>query len=366
MEKKRFWSNFSLSIKGVLTFFAIMAAATLLCALLMGQVSGDFHAPLIYILAVILISRLTKGFLYGIVAAIASVFFVNYAFTFPYLNLNFSLAGYPIIFVSMLAVSIITSAMTTQIKHQEKLRAEAARESTRANLLRAVSHDIRTPLTSIVGSTSALLENEDNLSDDEKRKLLVDARDEAEWLIRMVENLLSVTKVGADFKINKSPEIAEEILAEAMIKAEKRLGGIKTEVSVPDELLFIPMDAMLIEQVIINLAENAAIHAKGVTCIWISVEKHNDHAVFSVRDNGAGINEDDLKYIFSGYLKRPSEENTSADQKRNMGIGLSSCKAIVTAHGGEMTAENLPGGGALFKFTLPLEQEDIIYDREDN
>jgi len=364
-EKKRFWSHFTLSVKDVLIFFVIMVAATLLCALLTLKAAGDYHATIIYILAVLVISRLTEGFLCGVVASFASVLLVNFAFTYPYLNLNFSFAGYPILFFSMLTVSIITSAMTTQIKHQEKMRAEATKEATRANLLRAVSHDIRTPLTSIVGTTSALLENEGQFSDDEKRKLLADARDEARWLIRMVENLLSITRMDSSVQLKKTPEIAEEIISEALTKAENYLGNLNVEIRIPDEPFFVPMDAMLIEQVILNLLENASTHAKGATCVWVSVEKSDKNAVFAVRDNGAGIPDSDLEYIFSGYLKRPAEEHTSADKKRNMGIGLSSCKAIITAHGGEMTANNLKDGGAVFEFTLPLGNEPEIFDTED-
>lgn len=357
-RKRKFKASIDVSVKGTGTFLAIMVAATALCMLLLSRVAGDFHVPLIYVLAVMLISRLTKGFLYGIVASFISVLCVNFAFTVPYYSFNFTNTGYPFVFVTMLAVSIFTSTMTSQIKLQEKTRAEAEKEITRANLLRAVSHDLRTPLTSIVGATSALLENEDSFSPEDRRQLLTEAKDEAEWLIRMVENLLSVTRVGSKPSIKKESEAVEEIISESLGKAEKRLGGLSVDVSVPDELLLIPVDAMLIEQVILNLLENAVVHAKGATTVRLAVTKEQGSAVFTVKDNGCGIPASELKDIFSGYLNRPVSGAISADQQRNMGIGLSACMAIINAHGGAMTAENGTDGGAVFRFTLPLLAED--------
>ena len=225
----------------------------------------------------------------------------------------------------------------------------------RADLLRSVSHDIRTPLTSIIGATSAVLENPD-LSKAEQQALLTDARDDAQWLIRVVENLLSITRIGNDqAQISKEPEAAEEVLGEAVRKFRKRFPSISVEVHVPEELLLVPMDPILIEQVLANLLENAVFHGETTTHIVLSVQRENDQARFVVQDNGRGIPPQKLHSLFDGALK--CDESAPRDGKRNMGLGLSVCMAIVRAHGGTMEAKNTDHGAA-FSFCLPLSKED--------
>lgn len=346
---------FPFSFRDFLIFIGIFACAVELCILLRMADSSDGFASPVFVLAVLLISRFTNGYLFGTLAAILSVIGINYIFTYPYWEFNFTLAGYPLTFLTMLGVSLITCTMTTKIKQQDRLRAEGEKEKMRANLLRSVSHDIRTPLTSIVGATSTLLET-DGLSKEEQRALLEDARDEAQWLIRVVENLLSITRMGdARTQLSKVPEAAEEILGEAARKFRKRFPDIKVTVSAPDELLLVPMDAILIEQVLSNLLENAATHGQTVTQIQLSVRQENAYACFAVQDNGCGIPPKELPFLFDGTLKR--SETPSGDGKRNMGLGLSVCMAIVRAHGGTMGAKNLPCG-AEFTFRLPLCEKE--------
>ena len=147
------------------------------------------------------------------------------------------------------------------MEHQ-KLRLEAEREKTRANLLRSVSHDLRTPLTAINGSVSAVLEDNGTMTEEEKRELLENARKDALWLHSMVENLLSITRISGASEIVKKDEILEEVLSEAVINFKKRNPGIQVEISVPEDVLFIPMDAMLIEQVVLNMMDNSVAHGK--------------------------------------------------------------------------------------------------------
>lgn len=197
---------FPFSWRDLLITAGILLCALELCILLqMGDTSDGFASP-IFVLAVLLVSRLTTGYLYGLIASVTGVVCVNYVFTSPYWAFNFTISGYPLTFLTFLAVSVITSTLTTQIKQQERLRSESEKEKMRANLLRSVSHDIRTPLTSIVGATSTLLENP-GLSSEEQQTLLEDARDDAQWLIRVVENLLSITRMGdTQAHITKQPE----------------------------------------------------------------------------------------------------------------------------------------------------------------
>lgn len=197
-----------------------------------------------------------------------------------------------------------------------------------------------------MGSTSAVLENP-GLSAQEQRELLENAREEAQWLIRVVENLLSITRMG-DNRIAKEPEPAEEVLGATAQKFRRRFPQVNVTVSAPEELLMVPMDPILIEQVLANLLENAAVHGKAAN-ITLLLEQEESLARITVRDDGAGIPKGELDGLFDGRLKsrRPPDGD-----KRNMGLGLSVCRAIVLAHGGTITARNL-SQGAEFSFLLP-------------
>ena len=348
--------TFSFSWRDLLVSAAILLCATGACALLhqTADTIDGFASP-VYVLAVLLISRFTSGYLFGLIAAVLGVIGVNYVFTYPYWEFNFTITGYPFTFLAMLTVSMMISAMNTQIKKQERLRIETEKEAVRANLLRAMSHDIRTPLTSIVGNTAAILENEDSFSPEQKRRLLEDVNEDAQWLIRMVENLLSITRMsGGQAKIEKDCEAAEEIVGVSVSKFTKRFPAIHVSIEVPDEVLMVPMDATLIRQVIMNLLENAAIHGGNVTQIRVCLSREGTNACFAISDNGVGIPKEKLTTIFNGGLSGVSHNNF--DMKKNMGIGLSVCYTIVKAHDGTMTAENLDSGGACFRFYLPLEE----------
>ena len=344
------WRDFAI-------FCSLFTSAVLLCILLHKAKSSEGFAYSISILTVLLISRFTTGYLYGTLAAVLSVVVTNYIFTYPYWAVNFTLSGYPLTFLTMLVVSLVTCTMTTKIKKQENLRIEAAREKMKANLLRSVSHDIRTPLTSIIGSTSAMLENPD-LPEEDRMLLLGDVKDDAQWLIRVVENLLSITRMGdATTRLVKNPEPAEEILGAVTAKFRKRYPELKVRVSVPEELLFVPMDAVLISQVLSNLMENAVVHGGGHTTeIRVSVRRDGNDALFAVEDNGDGIEQKVLPHLFDGTLA-VSSSDTAGSSKRNMGLGLSVCQAIIHAHGGKIEAHNLMGGAEV-TFRLPLEQEE--------
>lgn len=355
-KKKRLLAQlFPFSFSDLLLTVIVFFCAAGLCILLQTIGSSDGFASPVFVLAVLLVSRLTTGYLFGLIAAVLGVVCVNFIFTYPYWAVDFSIAGYPITFLTFLAVSIITCALTTQVRQQERIRSESEKEKMRANLLRSVSHDIRTPLTSIVGSTSVILENP-GLSQEEQRELLETTRSEAQWLIRVVENLLSITRIGGnEARIVKQPEAAEEVMGEAVRKFRRRFPQLCVTVSAPEELLLVPMDVILIEQVLSNLLENAATHGKTTTRIHLSVETEGNYARFQVQDNGCGISPKVLPTLFDGTLRHT--DSASGDGKRNLGLGLSVCFAIVRAHGGEMDAYNLEEGGAVFFFRLPLSEE---------
>ncbi len=343
--------------KDCLITAGILGIAALIALFLQQFVSTDTHVPLLFVLAVLFVSRFTDGYLYGIAASVVAVIEVNYIFTYPYFEINFVLAGYSLTFIAMLVVSVIVSALTTQIKQQEQIRLEAEKEKMRGNLLRAVSHDIRTPLTSIVGSASGILDNEEILPRERMLELVKDIKEEAQWLIRIVENLLSVTRInGENAHINTDDEIVEEIVGSAVLKFRKRFPEMEVETAMPEDVLMVPMDGILIEQVIVNLLENSALHGRTTSLIRIIVDKRPGRLLISVEDDGEGIRESVLPVMFDGSLQ--SREGEEYDSRRNMGIGLSVCMSIVKAHKGNMKAENRSEGGARVTFWLPMEENN--------
>ena len=220
-----------------------------------------------------------------------------------------------------------------------------------------MSHDIRTPLTGIVGATDVLLDQENALTPEQRHQLLSSANEDARWLIRIVENLLSITRIGAqgDAKVTKTLAVAEEVIEGAVAKFTKRGDRMPVRVHLPQEVLLVPMDELLIEQVLLNLLENAAIHAEGATEVDVTLERKGDVARITVEDNGAGIAHDKLNILFDSS----AHQSQQGDRKRNMGIGLSVCKTVVQAHDGIIYGENVSRhGGARFVIELPMEEED--------
>jgi len=501
--------NFNLSWKDTARTLALLIATTLLSLLLPRLGIGEQNIIMAYILSVLIISRLTAGYVYGIIASVISVLTFNFFFTEPYFTFNAIKADYPLTFIIMLFVALITSTLTVRIKTQARLAVrrerrtevlyeinkkllaargmanivalineyivnlfgrsvvfftmnpeqrmdgsviqaaddvdasflnstdekavahwvflnqkcagagtdtlmgagafytpfisqgrvlavlgiscakgpldhntrlflrmigsqaamalerqhlsdeqhgiivEAEREKMRSNLLRAIAHDLRTPLAGILGASSAIRENRKNLDEHTREKLNADIQEEAQWLIRMVENLLSVTRINETASnVTKSPEAAEEVVAEAVSRIKKRFPQRAVLVSVPADLLEVPMDGTLIAQVLINLLENAIKHSPNDSPVEVYLKKDGEWAQFEVLDHGRGIADEDLPYLFTGYI---THGNKSSDSSRGMGIGLSICMTIIKAHNGKMEAENREHGGAVFRFTLPLK-----------
>ena len=326
--------------------------------------TGSANVALIYILTIIIISYHTDKYRYGIISGIISVFFVNYQFTYPFGQFSFAVSGYPFTFMVMYFISILTSATTFRMKDQarkineaEKFLAEAEKEKLRANLLRAVSHDLRTPLTSMIGASSSYLENEAALPPKEKRELVSEIYEDANWLLHMVENLLSVTRItdGGASVLKKTPEAAEEVLFDAVSTSRKRYPDLQIKTVIPDEFVTAPMDPLLIKQVLLNLIENAYFHARSTKPLECTLSSTEDAIKFCIRDYGTGIAPDRLSGIFDAVPSAPRSAASTVDTRKGMGIGLSICKAIVNAHNGEITARNLTEG-AEFCFTIPKEE----------
>ncbi len=345
-------------IKNTAVSLVCLTAAFAISLIIQNVFSTQALIPSIFVLAVLVVSILTDGYAYGIASALISVVAVNYAFTFPFFKLNFSIPENLVSAVIMIVIALLTSALTVKLKRQEALKAESEKEKMRANLLRAVSHDLRTPLTAIYGSSSAILENNDSLTEEQKKGMIKGIRDEAKWLTRMVENLLSITKIDSgNVRILKAPTVLDELVDSVIRKFKKQYEEVKINLDLPEELMMIPMDAMLIEQVILNIFENSVQHAEGMSEITLKVCTDSDRAVFEISDDGCGISEEKLKDLFNGVYR------SSDNQKRNAGIGLSVCATIIKAHGGEIKAENASGGGAVFKFSLNIEEAEDEHEQ---
>ena len=218
----------------------------------------------VFLFAVFLVSVLTKGYIFGMMASFVGALSVQYFFTEPYYIFDVSAPQTLFALVFMIIISVMTSAVTTKLKEWEALKAENEMERTRSNLLRAVSHDLRTPLTTIYGSSSAIIDHFDTFSDNQKKMIINGIKEDAAWLTRIVENLLSITRIEDTGKVRliKSSIVLDELIDSVIQKFKKRYSDKTILIDIPEEGVCIPMDALLIEQVLINLLENAVHHVK--------------------------------------------------------------------------------------------------------
>lgn len=253
---------------------------------------------------------------------------------------------------SMIESAALAMDRFRSVQEQQKSREETVQERYRSNLLRAISHDFRTPLSGIMGTAEMLMDMTG--ANDPRYSLAQGIHKDADWLHSLVENVLSLTRLqDGKLTIAKPPEAAEEVIGGAVGHMMKRYPEYEISVHVPQEVLIVPMDAKLIEQVLINLLDNATKHAPPDSEISVSAVKKENMAVFSVADRGGGIAAPDLPNIFKMFYTTRSGE---ADAQRGVGLGLTICEAIIKAHGGTIEGHNRTDGqGAEFVFTLPME-----------
>ena len=270
-----------------------------------------------------------------------------------------AVSGTPDAFENSILQSILGECVLALENHRNaKGREEAAvlarNEKLRANLLRSISHDLRTPLTSISGSADALISNGGALDEETKRNLLMDVRDDAEWLTALVENLLSITKIGdGSIKLELSDQVVDDIISEALKHTDRRASLFNISVFTGSEPILASMDARLIIQVIVNLVNNAVKYAPEGSNITISAERSENKAVISVKDDGPGIPDGLKERVFEMFF---TGGNTVGDSRRSLGLGLPLCRSIIEAHGGTLQLSDNSPHGCVFEFTLPLSE----------
>ncbi len=239
---------------------------------------------------------------------------------------------------------------------QQQILMEKQEEQLRGSLLRSISHDLRTPLTGILGASGSILENEERMQPELRKKLLRDINEEAHWLLRMIENVLSITKIGNhNTKLNKMLEPVEEVIADSVARCKKYYPDLKIEIYQPDDLIMIPMDPILIRQVLTNLIDNAHWHGKSEQKIELSVVLEDSYVEISVQDYGPGMSAEDLQHVFKGLGRRKQQDG---DGSRGLGLGVSICKTIVEAHEGQLWADNVAGKGLKVSFRLPVGERE--------
>lgn len=349
-------SKFKLHLKDVLVAIIILGIAFGISLIFQNNFQVNEHITTLFVFAIFIISYLSDGYLCGILSSCCSVLLINFAFTYPYFIIDFTSVRSFVSAIIMIVISILTSTLTTRIKAHEREKAEALKERMRANLLRAISHDLRTPLTTIYTSANLLLEEE--LAEDRKRQILEAIKEDSDWLVHMVENLLSITRIDSgQLLLTKNDVVLDELIDSVLIKFKKRYPNQNIEVDIPDEIIMIAMDATLIEQVLINLLENAVIHAKGMTKLSLRVYAIGKRVIFEIADDGCGLSMHNSKHLFT---KQSENSEIPCDaNKQNMGIGLTVCNTIIKAHGGHIMATNQKAGGAIFRFELLKEDDDV-------
>ena len=239
-------------------------------------------------------------------------------------------------------------------REKQKMEESARQEALRANLLRAISHDLRTPLTSISGNAAILLEDLGELDASRKKALYASIYDDAIWLNGLVENLLTITRTeNGTVQLNLQSEMVSDAIEEALRHLDRNAAKRFIATSLQDDLLMARMDSALIVQVLINLINNAVKYTPEDTRITIGAKPEGDMVVLWVEDEGPGVPEGDEDKVFEMFYTGVKH---SPDSRRGIGLGLALCRSIVQAHGGEIKAENIRPHGARFRFTLPMAE----------
>ena len=240
---------------------------------------------------------------------------------------------------------------------QKQISMQMQQEQLRANLLRAISHDLRTPLTSISGNAGILIESSQRLSEPQKKELYDSIYDDSMWLFNLVENLLSITRIdNGTLNLDLQPELLDEVITEALRHVSKKSAGHSIETRLDDEFLMAKMDSRLIIQVLINIVNNAIQYTPPGSHIVISARHEKKMVLVEISDDGPGVSDGAKARLFDMFY---TADNTRGDGRRGLGLGLSLCKSIVEAHGGKIDVEDNVPHGTVFRFTLQAQEVNL-------
>ena len=277
--------------------------------------------------------------------------------------IGISITGKPLdAFESSITLSILGECALAldnlrNAREKEEAAVLAKNEQLRANLLRSISHDLRTPLTSISGNADTLLHSYNVLDEQTRKQIFTDIYDDAQWLTGLVENLLSVTKIAdGSVKLRLSDQVVDDIVSEALRHIDRRSAEHHITVDCGDEPLLVRVDAGLIVQVLINLVNNAVKYTPAGSNIRITAIPRENMAEICVSDNGPGIPDELKERVFEMFF---TGGNPIGDSRRSLGLGLTLCQAIIHAHNGEMTLKENSPHGCIFSFTVPLSEVNL-------
>ncbi len=347
--KKNLRLFISFSLRDCAITLLWLLAHTLLCIICSFLTRGHAFAPILYIQCTFVVALTTHGLLYSCFSAIFTVFLANYLFSAPRLAFTVnqdSIITYSVMLLVGLSAAIVS---TIYIELKEAYRWNAV-NSLFLKLLSSASHDLRTPLTSISGATSALLE-EDNLSEEAKRSLLAACRDEADNLVRTVENLTTSSRIiTGRFSLNVTIEIVDELLSEAISRHRSNPDNPEILATIPQEIMLAPMDSALIGQAISNLLAFVTDHCSPGKSIYIALRKEGNFARFSIRYFGRRS-----KCSTAGLVLDLSVSNRRRDLS-DISLELSAAASIIRLHDGTFYMDDREDNGAEIIFKLPLER----------
>lgn len=236
---------------------------------------------------------------------------------------------------------------------RERIKIEMESEHVKTTLLRSISHDLRTPLTGIIGASSLILESGEQLKREDIEKLASDINEEASWLFNSVQNILDMTRItNKSIAVKKEFEVVEDVIAQAVSQLPWLKKSNRLKVAVPDDIILVKMDGRLMVQVLVNLLDNAHKHTQDSTEIELSASLEDDRLVMKVIDDGPGLDESIMTTMFDSFVTLP---RNVADGHHGVGLGLAICKTIVEAHGGTIDATSKVGEGTVFTIRLPIE-----------
>ena len=331
------------------------AAVCTLAGLAMAERFDAVNIAMVYLLAVVVIAlRFNRGA--AVLASVLSIVAFNFFFIPPRMSFHVGDVQYLLTFAIMLAVALVISRLTQDVhqraRAQAALQLEAETERIRSALLASISHDLRTPLAVMSGASSSLAEGGERMSAEERRALAQSVFHQSREMSERVSKVLQMTRLESGALAPERDWTSLGELAGAVLaRLRERLAGHRVMVDLPDELPLVRVDAPLIEQALGNLLENAAQHTPPGTLVRLRAQQHDSEVVVSVEDFGPGIAERDVDRVFAKFHRGVAEGAAGG-----VGLGLAICRAIVRLHQGRAWAEQLPGGGSAFRFTLPLQE----------